>query len=356
MNVVLSTPCLVPDDAVGNDVLLCRDELARAGVNVLLWAEERAGTLADLVTTADDIRPVIARPDTVWIYHHSVGWNLGQSILATAGCRVILKYHHVTPSRFFAGYDDRVVRATRRGRRQTVRFATSTLFESYACDSEHNAEDLRAAGAPHSRVHVVPPFHRLAELSSPDARRERAPDAPVHALFVGRFAPNKGHRHALGVAAEYLARHPGGLHLTFAGVSASDSPYLRELRDDIATRGLEGLVTLRVNVPFDEIRACYAGADVFLCMSEHEGFCVPILEAQQCGVPVVALGWTAVRETVGEGGIVLDTIDAAAFAGAVRRVASDRALAASLRAAGRRNLVRFTNEQTLKKTLALLTP
>src|SRR5205823_5088865 len=63
------------------------------------------------------------------------------------------------------------------------------------------------------------------------------------------------------------------------------------------------------HVSDEELVACYDVADLFLCASEHEGFCVPLVEAFYKEVPVLAYAATAVPDTMDGAGVLFDDKD-----------------------------------------------
>jgi len=140
-------------------------------------------------------------------------------------------------------------------------------------------------------------------------------------------------------------------------VGASSSPaYLDAIRRLVDALELGGSVELTGAVTDAELAAHYRAADVFVCVSEHEGFCVPLLEAMHHGVPIVAYGATAVGETLGGGGIALPGKAPSLVAAAVARVHDDAALRAELVAAGRRRLEDFALTKTRARYRSALEP
>ena len=134
------------------------------------------------------------------------------------------------------------------------------------------------------------------------------------------------------------------------GGSSSDA-YVRVVRGLADRLGVGGAVEFAGSVSQEALTAYYRSADVFVCLSDHEGFCVPLLEAMWHEVPVVAFGSSAVPETLGSGGVCLPEKSAGVVASAVWRVVSDRRVRDGLVAAGRRRLADFE----LSKTRAIFT-
>ncbi len=138
--------------------------------------------------------------------------------------------------------------------------------------------------------------------------------------------------------------------------AASSSVYEVALRRFVSELGLEGAVEFAGSVSDAELGSLYRGADVFVCVSEHEGFCVPLLEAMAHGVPVVAFGAAAVPETLGDAGLVLDVKSPGVVAAAVGRVLGDVGLRDGLVAAGRVRLGEFSLERSRERLWDALSP
>src|SRR6476660_5833183 len=157
--VCLMTPNLVPYDAIGNDVLGMAASLQRSGYKVETYAEVVHPALVGAARKLDMSSQSFWRDrDTLIIYHHSTGWVNGQSILDEARSRIVIKYHNVTPSRFFKPYSSEYVTACEAGQlaTDTVALTPNAVFWG---DSQFNNEDLIERGADPSRRRVVAPFH-----------------------------------------------------------------------------------------------------------------------------------------------------------------------------------------------------
>lgn len=332
-------PSLFRADATGNDAVAMCEVLRAEGWEARLFAENGDPSLGAHPAAA--VRDFFAAGEAVALFHQSTQWEHGVQLFAAARGPRIVRDHNVTPPEFFAGISTEFARASEVGRRQRRRFARDPSVLLMAA-SETNAAELVGLGADPGRVVVVPPFHRAGELArlSPDeaALRRWAGGGPT-ALFVGRLAPNKGHRRALRVAAAYGELFGAPLHLRFVGpTDARWAPWLRVLEADRHRLGLDGVVEFVGSLTEAELAAAYLTAHVFLCCSEHEGFCVPLVEAAWLGVPVVATAQPAIRETLGRLSLVLPDASDDLIATAVRRVLVDGELREALVHAQRANV------------------
>ena len=227
--------------------------------------------------------------------------------------------------------------------------------------SRTNAEELVALGAGPDRIAVVPPFHRiddLVDLVPDEAALRRWTGGPTTALFVGRVAPNKGHRRILRVAAVFAELFGEALRVRFVGAQDPRlGSWQRVLERDARRFGVEGMVEFLGKRTEAELKAAYLTSHVFLCCSEHEGFCVPLVEAGHLGCPVVAIHQPAIAETLGRSGLVLVEPSDEVIAAAVRRVTVDAGVRERL-VAGLRSevLTRFSTKRIRQEFLDAVEP
>lgn len=304
------------NDAVSNDVFGMREVLRRAGWEARLYAEHVVTGLSGQVLPAAQFGNGLS-PDDVLIYHHSIHWEAGDSIYSRARCRRVIKYHNITPPEFFAGYSPVLEESCAQGRRQTSRLIEQRA-DLYLGDSAFNVQDLLHAGADLSRTHVLHPFHQTELLENTPAdlvTLAKLLDGAVNILFVGRLVPNKGHLNLLRTFARFREQgHPHARLVLVGKPHPLLSRYSGEMEATIKELRLQRAVALISGAPPNQLRAIYLSAHLFLCMSEHEGFCVPLVEAMRHKVPIVALARTAVVETLGPGTLTSDSADPAPLA------------------------------------------
>jgi L-malate glycosyltransferase len=267
-----------------------------------------------------------------------------------------VQYHNITPHEFFDAWDRPVADALDWGRRQLRALANRSALG--LADSHYNEAELRAAGF--TNTAVVPVFVPALEGEAPvDAGtldRLRAAKRGNDWLFVGRLAPNKAQHELVKAFASYRRIFDPGARLWLVGGDAS-TRYHRSLARFVAAAGLEAAVHLTGAVADPVLGAYYAAADVLVCVSRHEGFGVPLLEAMAHDVPVVARAGTAVTETVGDAGLLLDEgAPAIAVAVAAHRALADTSLRERLVAAGRRRVEQFSSARTAAALLDVLGP
>lgn len=339
-NISLLTPALVPHDAIGNDVAQMRLALIERGHTVRIFAE---GIHPACTAIAEPIQAASASlwqsSQNVLIYHHSTLWAAGEEILFNTRNRIVLRYHNITPPRFFAPYSSPHKQACELGIASTSKIAKIPGMLILG-DSTYNCEDMIALGAKPESCRVLAPLHLTEELAREMFDFEtlsRYSGGMANILFVGGMKPNKGHARAIRVFAEYHRRFNDRSRLMFAGSTDERlSGYTNELKMLAGQLGVADHVMFIGRVTDAQIKSLYVCADVFLCMSEHEGFCVPLVESMYFRVPIVAWGLTAVPETMGDCGFVQEEWDEFAFAAYIDKIVEDDRTAERLGTLGRR--------------------
>jgi glycosyltransferase involved in cell wall biosynthesis len=322
MRVHLLTPCVVPGDGVSNDVLGMRRWLRRRGIPAHAYAGRCHEDLRKRVRPLSAYRQHLDGRDDVLIYCHSVGWRAGIALYEQSRNRKFLRYQNVTPPDFYRPYNAEYVRACTRGLQETRRLVRSRP-ELLLPGSDFNARGLIACGAMASDCHVVPPLHTIGAWKRVPLDDKLAGElrGRTNLLFVGRVTPNKGQIHLIRALAYYRRYLKGNARLYLVGSFDAGTPaYLEELRAEIRRHGLEDHVHLRGKVGARELNTYYSLASVFMCASEHEGFCVPLVEAMYYGIPIVAYAGSAVGETLATAGLSWPTPEPALLAQSVHEI------------------------------------
>ncbi len=312
-------------DAIGHEVLGIQKVLRAAGYRSDIFVETADSRLEDLTR---DYRDLIdeATPETVLIHHFSIGSRASRVAYALPG-RMILVYHNITPPVYFAGVHPLLVELCYLGRRELGAYASRCALA--LGDSEFNRQELVELGFPRTDVlPVVPSFDHLDVV--PDRTMAQAfDDGWTNLLFVGRVIPNKKIENVIRHFHAYKTRHNARSRLLLVGSSGGFERYFAMLQKLIADLGAHDVHFLG-HVSDAELAACYEVADLFLCASEHEGFCVPLMEAFHVGLPVVAYAATAIPATMDGGGVLYTDKDPAHVAAIVDAVVSDPDLEAQI--------------------------
>jgi glycosyltransferase involved in cell wall biosynthesis len=352
--VFVAVPNSLPYDAVGNDVLGMAECLRRAGYETGVFAQWIHPARADCARVLNLSDAAWQEPGNVLVYHHAMYWELGEELLEKTAAKVVVRHHNVTPPRFYEPYHQKAVWQCARGIEATDRLARRPGTWYWGASS-FNTGDLAGRGAPRARCRVLPPCHRieeeLAAVPADNCVFGRYREGRT-VLFVGGLRPHKGHLRALEVFARFRRLSERNARLAFVGGS---DPDLRQYESDIRSRagalGLEGELDLVPAVTPSQLRAFYLAAGAFLCVSEHEGFCVPLVESMYFRLPIVAWGTTAVKETCGDAGIVLEEYDPDKLAEALEERFENPELARELARRGRARYQAFFSRQAIERRL-----
>jgi glycosyltransferase involved in cell wall biosynthesis len=220
-----------------------------------------------------------------------------------------------------AAYNPAYARQAQLGREHLPSLLSNTRFA--LADSAYNADELKAAGY-EDDVAILPPVLGRSVISDPIARSNRIA-SETRWLFVGRLTPNKNQDGLIRAFAHYHHRIEPNSTLTLAGSSRTAPGYDNYLRALAQTLNVAGVLQMGP-VSEAELAKHYATAHVFVCLSHHEGFCVPLIEAMNAGLPIVALARTAVTDTLGEAGVLLNTAHPALVAETVHALLTHRPL------------------------------
>lgn len=315
-------------DAISNAATLMQRHFRSWGRDAGIFCEKRRVSPHEREHVRDQAEAEASlRPDDVAILHLSIGSPVN-AVFAKLRCRKAIIYHNVTPARYFRLFNPALAEQLAEGRRQAAALAGTA--EVNLAVSAYNAAELTAMG--YRDVDVLPLPINLAAID-PDqadpAMRRRLADGRPNVLFVGRCVPNKRIEDLLTVM-HHLRRHVlPAARLVHVGSHAGTEAYFGLLTARARTLGLHDTLFLG-SVSQPQLNACYATARVLLCLSEHEGFCAPLLEAMLHDVPVVARAAAAVPETLAGAGVLLRTADPAVAAETVGRVLLDPALRAAI--------------------------
>lgn len=342
---------------MSNDVLGMCDALRGRGLEARLFAGGSDLTEAK-VSDVSEAHQFLTDSTDLLVYHFSIGWSDGLELLRKLNCRRAIKYHNVTPPEFFAGISPWHEEKCREGREEVEEIVRAEP-DIYLADSDYNRQDLLAEGAAEDKCFVVPPFHHLERLDAiePDLEvLDKYRDGVTNVLTVGRVAPNKGHADLIKAFAAYHHDYNRESRLLIVGKELEPfKSYSARLRELVTHALLEGAVSFAGEVSAAALKAYYLLSSVLTIASEHEGFCVPVIEAMSMKVPVVAYASSAIPAMVGSAGVVLKERRPYLMAEAIDRLVRDEALSFNLALAGRRRYrENFTNEKIETELLRAL--
>lgn len=337
MNAAILLPVLARHDAVGNDALAMARQLRERGIETRLFCEASIGMDEEVHKPADLLDFAGGSGDVV-IYHFSVGWPAALDILGRARGFRAVRYHNITPPHFFTDYAPDYEVVCGRGRAEIAQIAALGC-ELYLGDSRYNLDELVAHGVPESRGAVFAPFHQVEQLVQAEADLallDDLNDGSRNILMVGRIAPNKAHLELLDAFAAYVDGYGDPARLLVVGkFDPRLQSYVDALRDRVESHGLGHRVWWLDSLNAAQLKAAYIASHVFMTLSHHEGFCVPLIEAMALGVPIVAHGSSAIPETVGGGGVVWRQTDPWLYAASAARIVGDEDFRSRLRSVAR---------------------
>ena len=327
-------------DAIGNTVTGMRQLFIEWGYQSQVYAD----IVHDKLSAHDFRQYDSDDPSAILIYHYSTGSQVNRYVLEKAR-NLVLMYHNVTPASYYIDYNPEAADNCLRGRDFLRRFAGKTLHAMAV--SPYNARELEDVGV--GPVSVVP---CLVDF---DGRQPsgKSPyeNGKTNILFVGRISPNKNHETLIKTFYYYKKYHNPDSRLTLVGGYGPGDIYQKQMARLAQGLGLgpEDVVFTGV-APDERIADYYQSADLFLCLSLHEGFCIPLLEAMKFQKPIVALNSTGVRDTMGGiGALVPPGAGAPEIAEMVAEVAGNKGLAARIVADQNSRLEYFSRERTVAR-------
>jgi glycosyltransferase involved in cell wall biosynthesis len=255
--------------------------------------------------------------------------------------RKLLISHNITPARWFWDHDPQAAVVCALGRKQLPEFAAAV--DVAAGVSLYNARELGSET-------VIPILFDPSVLGEP-GRAE--PPGPPLILFVGRLAPHKRQDAVIRAFELYRRRHAPDARLVLVGapINPRYETAMRALADELSP----GHVTIESGLTPEQLAARWRSAHAFLCLSEHEGFCIPLLEACHFGVPVVARPVGGIPEVIGDAGLLLGEGDGESVVAELLALAvADGELRSALRERAAGRVAAYAPEPTARKLRAAL--
>jgi glycosyltransferase involved in cell wall biosynthesis len=337
-------------DAIGDSARRVRDILRAQGHQSDLYAL----TIDD--DLRDEVRPFVdpaSRQGDITIFHFALPSPMTRAFGDLPGGRV-LQYHNVTPAHFFAPYDPQLFRLATLGRQD---LATLVGRVDLALgDSDYNRRELEAMGfAPTSVMPIAVSTERITSAPRTPVLDEILDDGLINFLFVGRIAPNKRIEDHLRLAEQYKRYVDSFYRFIFVGRYDTVPRYHATVRALMYDYGMPRDRFLFTGaVPDEELAAYYRASSVYVSLSEHEGFCVPLIEAMAADVPVLAYASTAVPETLGGAGVMFSPKDFEYAAELLGLLAYDDDVRAAVVAGQRKRLADFSDDRIRQQLVGLL--
>ena len=349
MRIVQLLPNIRTGDAVSNDALMLHKLLLPLDKDTKIYARAIGPKLDPNVVRPDSKLPKLTEKDLL-IYHMAVGSDLSW-VVEEQVCRKVMIFHNITPPEFFEPYSREYVTVCARGYAELERMRSA--FDFAICDSDYNRRVLAELGyeCPMAVCPVLIPMEDY-EQESDDYTTNKYADDRHTILFVGRLAPNKRQEDVIAAFAAYREKYDPSARLVLAG-DDTVRPYALRLREYTRALAVPN-VKFTGHISFSSLLALYRSSAALLCMSDHEGFCVPLVEAMYFDLPIVAKNSSAVGETLGGCGVLLEDKDPEKAAAALHRVVSDRAYREEILSAQRKRLPQLTGKAAEERMIELL--
>lgn len=345
-------PAAHKGDAIGDSARAIRKILRAQGYESDLFAI----TIDDALR--GDVRPFSdpgALDGDVTIFHFALPSPMTSAFAALKGAK-ILQYHNITPAAFFAPYDAGLFRLAAIGRRELQTLAGKV--DLALGDSEFNRQELEALGfRPTGVMPIAVNAARLRDAPPRPALERILSDGLVNILFVGRIVPNKKIEDHVRLAEVYKRYVDAYYRFIFVGRYDGVPRYYDQVRALIDQfEMLPDRFWFTGPVPDEDLAAFYRWADVYVSLSEHEGFCVPLVEAMAADVPVLAYAAGAVPETLGGAGVLFSPKDLEVASELLGSLVYDRGLRQRVIGGQRRRLMDFAPERIETRLREALEP
>lgn len=296
---------MLPDfgygDAIGNDVLEIQKVLKAWGYKSEIFAQHVHSKLTGVTRPVGEYKD-ISKSDQLLIFHFSIGSELSE-VVKRLPDRKILIYHNITPPHFFKGINSEVERRCAWGYEELKKLAPH--FELALGVSEFNRQELERAGF--RKTGVLPIFIDFKNyfLTQDRELNKSLQDGKINILHVGRLVPQKKIEDLIKVFYLFQKRLYSDSRLILVGSDSGVRNYSRAVKSMVADLAITEKVVFAGFASFRELLTYYSASHLYLCLSEHEGFCVPLMESMYFGLPIVAYLTGGIPETLGGAGVGL---------------------------------------------------
>lgn len=340
---------LIPGDAVSNSTLAIDAQLRAWGFETAVYAQHVAPELQTRALPDAQFIPLLENSDDLLIFHYSI-YSPNVRLFQAFSGRKMLVYHNITPAKFFAGWDSHQAALCHMGRSM---LKTMTHCDLAVGDSDFNRQELIEAGFDPAKTAVLPLFLTLPEPMGNGRVTTPHPQEKATWLAVGRVAPSKAIEDVLRIFAIYKHNINPNAELFIVG-SLGLTAYvaaLKSLIDDLSLARSAHLVGL---VSDSQLEAHYRQADLYVTASQHEGFCVPLLESMVYGVPILARHSSAIPETLGNASILFHELGYEAVAEMAHILISDPVIRQQVIETQSQRVASFSQEQAAASLRAVL--
>lgn len=294
-------PSLSYGDAIGNEVLEIKTILNSWGYDSDIYVAHVHSKLNCMAKNYKKYKK-ISSPNNILIFHFAIGSEVSKFVRSLPDKKIII-YHNITPSIFFEEFDDNNAHLAKCGREELAMLPETT--ELALGVSEYNRKELVRFGFKKTGVlPIILDFEKYDQ--EPDTGiLNRFSDKSTNFIFVGRITPNKKQTDIIKIFYYYKNYIDSNSRLFLVGPCQETDNYYYYVKKLIESLDLEG-VYITGSVNFRELLAYYKLSHIFISMSEHEGFCVPLLECMHFNIPIIAYNSSAIPYTLNGAGILVN--------------------------------------------------
>lgn len=348
MEVSQFLPSINQYGAISNFVLELRKILVALGYDSFVYSEHIGSGLPSLVKP---YRSYQNQKGNVIILHGSIRSKVNDFFRGVRAKKMLV-YYSPTPARFFEGFSDFYVQLLEECAAELKRLGEGTQVQCGI--SEFSQQELKQMGFP--RAQVLPVITNIERLQRPRGKlMKKVNDGRTNILFTGRIVPNKKVEDAIRVFYYYQRFINANSRLVLVGTVKECPEYVGALKDFVKKLGLSDVVFAGETTD-DVLAAYYRTAHVFLTMSEHEAFCVPLIEAMHFQIPIVAYASTAVPFTLRGSGVLVKEKDPRMIAELVDTMVTDNIARSKVLASQDKVLPYFSREHIAMIFARMLAP
>lgn len=316
-------------DAITDNALALKAAIESSGAESDIYAENIHPSLFAKVKNIADYKPA----DCV-IHHFAIGSAVNEFV-KKLDCRKILVYHNITPSHFFEGYNLKSELSCLEARVQLAK--CREVYDAALAVSEYNRAELESFGFKNTGVlPILYDYSRAAVFP----RKSKI----TNILFLGRIAPNKCQQDVIRAFYYYKKYFNKDANLYIAGAYGGMEKYLSELIHLAESLSVKD-VYFTGRLSYEQMYRLYSNTDLFLCMSEHEGFCVPLVECMHYGIPILAYSAAAIPETLADSGVLFSRKDYFAVAAMMNEILTNTELKNKIVSSQKNRLKDFSEEK-----------
>lgn len=296
-------PTISYGDAISNHVLEIRTILRTLGYNSEIFVQHIHPKLAHHAIKNYREYKKFSSHKNILIFHFSIGSDISGFVKTLPDKKIII-YHNLTPHNYFLGINDTLVNLLKNGRKELAEY--SNITDLALGDSEYNQKELVDLGFKNTGVLPIIVDFELYNQKPNQKILNKFKDDFTNFIFVGRLSPNKKQDDVIKSFYYYNKCIEAKSRLFLVGSYNGLEKYYLQLGELLKRLNLDNNVLITGQVDFQELLAYYKLADVFISMSEHEGFCVPLLESMYFEIPIIAYNSTAIPYTLNLSGVLVN--------------------------------------------------